>query len=148
MRQLEADDQIVGGAVAFPMRVQQCLAQLRQIAFVFLANNQLIRIGPSLGADGHGFAAANQLGPALAESRPTPENILRRAAGARAIPAFHRLHGEAVADLFAVDGDRINRTAQRRAGACFNFILARQRQAEGGEMSAKIPGGFEGRNAD
>jgi len=104
--ELKADDQIVGLAPALAgllVRPHEDFAKLRQVLFVLLNDDELVRIRATIRADGHRLAAKNQFRPALAEPLPTAANFLRRAAGRRAIPPFHRLHRPAVADAFAVD---------------------------------------------
>jgi len=59
---LEADDQIVRGAVALLVRGDEHLAELGQIRFVPLDNDELVGIGPAIGPHRHGLATEDQLG--------------------------------------------------------------------------------------
>ena len=93
MRQLKANDQIIRRPVPFAMGLDQRFAQLRQVGFVLLLDDELVGIGASIRADGHRLAAANQFGPALAESRPAPQHFLsqrRRSACRPSLPSVAR----------------------------------------------------------
>ncbi len=146
--QLEADDQIIGVAVAFLVRGHESFAQLGQFPFIVLANDKLMRVGAAIRAHRHGFAAANQFGPADAKARPAPQHIDGDAAGAAAVPAFHGVDGITVADAFAVDQDVLDGSVQGRGEAGFNGVITRQAHAQLGKMLAKTRGCLESRHTD
>src|SRR5205807_3252295 len=82
------------GAVFF----DQHLAEAGQITFGLVVDEELIRIGPAVVADGDGLAAPDQLRAASAEVPPTSDRVLTRTAVARAVPAFHGLDRKTIAD--------------------------------------------------
>jgi len=85
------------------VRGDECFAELGEVRLVLLDNNELVGVGPAIRPHRHGFAAEDQLGAAFTEPAPAPEDIAGDAAAGRAIPAFHRLNGAAVAEALAVD---------------------------------------------
>src|ERR1700722_17660018 len=148
MRQLKTDDQIVCGAVALAVGLYECGAQAGQIAFVGLGNDELMRVGAAIRTYRHGFSAANQFGAAFAEARPAPQHVVGNAARAGAVPPFHGLHRETVANALAVNQDVPDWPAQRRGCAGFNAIIARKAHAERGKVIAKIPNGLKRWHSD
>src|SRR6478752_7981468 len=123
MRELKADDQIVGLAVALLMRLHQRLAQRRDPRLVLLRDDDLVWIRATVRTHRHRFTAVNQLSPALTEALPAPQHFLRHAASRRAIPPFHRMDRPAIADALAVDGHTVNRLGQWRGVAHYNLIF-------------------------
>src|ERR1051325_8908307 len=105
VRELKPDDEIVRIAEALLVRRDQRLAKRRDASFILFGDDQLIRIRPCVGAHRHRFSAKNQLRAALSETMPAPHHFLRDAASRRAIPTFHRLNGDAIADALAVYSD-------------------------------------------
>src|SRR3954453_10783420 len=85
------------------MRRQERLANLSQVALVLVIDDQLVGIGPSIGADGHGFAAINQLRATFAEALPASQDFFGNSAGRGPIPALHWLNRVAIADRLFVD---------------------------------------------
>src|SRR6185369_775258 len=105
MRELKADDQILGASVSLLVRVHEDLAKLCQTCFVLLYDDELIRIGASIGPHRHRLATVNQFRPAFTKLLPTPTHFIGNAAARRAVPTFHRLNRDAVPDGLAIDGD-------------------------------------------
>src|SRR5438477_8948095 len=109
VRELKTDDEVVRVPAAFLVRANENLTQFGQILPVFLDDDKLVRVRASVGTDGHRFAPVNQLRTALAEALPAPADFLRSAPRRRAVPAFHRLDGPAIADALAVDCRSVDR---------------------------------------
>ena len=142
VRQLEADDQIVGGAAAFLVRRHQRLAEPGQVSLVLLVDDELVRIGPAIGPHGHGFPAKDQLGAALTKSLPATHHLLGDPAAGRAVPALHGVDGVAVADVLAVDGDVPQRLGEGRSRPGGDGVLARQVDSQRGHVGAELGDGF------
>src|SRR6185312_14748376 len=98
------------------------------------ADDELLRIGAAVGPHGAGFAAPDELGARQAEAAPAAFGVLGRVAVALAVPAFHRMHGEAVADRHAVDLDR---RAERRLRPVRDNVVARHVEPERGDVITK-----------
>ena len=113
VRQLQADEEVVGAAVAALMFLDQRFAQGGEIGERFLGQEQLVRLGPAVGAHGHGLAAPDQLGPARAEAPPAPQRPLAGPAVGFGVPALHRQDAEAVADGASADDERLGQRAVR-----------------------------------
>src|SRR5579863_5151164 len=106
------------------MRFYQGVSQPRQIGFVLFLDDQLVWICPAIGADRHGFAAPNQFRAALATAGPSAQNLVCESASSRSVPAFHRLHGETVADFLAVDRRAFHGCIQRGERSGEDLIVA------------------------
>src|SRR5438045_3033615 len=81
VRQLEADDQVLRLPESARVCRNQLLPELRELRFVRLIDEQLIWIGTSIRAHGHGLAAENQLRAAFAKPAPAPNDFFRNASG-------------------------------------------------------------------
>src|SRR5579883_2195264 len=140
MRQLQANQQILRAAKALAMLSDKRFAQLSEIGERLVIQKELMGIGPAVVADSDGFAAPNELGPACAETLPAPARQLAGPALARAVPALHRQDGKAIAD-----GDYVHnaRPFQGRIRAVKQLLIERDVDAQSGQMSAKIRGGFQ-----
>src|SRR5689334_4799907 len=68
--EMETKHEIVRIAVSFLMRGDERQTQFCEVGLVRRGQNQLVGIGPSIGAHGHGFATPDQLGAALSEPPP------------------------------------------------------------------------------
>src|SRR5207244_2156240 len=82
-------------------------AQLADRRFGARIEHQLVRIGAAVGADRDRLAAPDELRAREAEVAPAPPRVVAREAVVRAVPAFHRLDREAVADREAIDLERL-----------------------------------------
>ena len=100
--ELQADQQVVGGAVALPVLVDQRAAQAGQIVDGVLADAELVGVGAAGVLDGHRLASPDQLGAAPAEGAPAPLDQVRGPPVGGAVPSLHGLHAEAVAHGAAV----------------------------------------------
>jgi hypothetical protein len=80
------------------VRLDQRSPQLCQGGQVGLVDQQLVGIASSVMLYGHGFATSDELGAATSKVAPATEGQLGRSAVGGAVPAFHRLGTEAVAD--------------------------------------------------
>ena len=98
VRQLQADDEPVVVAHRLAVRADQRVAQPRDGGLAAGGHHQLVGIGAAVVTHGHGLAAPDQLGAREAEVAPAPDRVVGRPAVFVAIPAFHRLDREAVAD--------------------------------------------------
>ena len=173
VRQLKADDEIVGGSVPLSMGRHQRLSQPSQIAFVLFVNDELVRIRPAIGPHRHGLAPENELRAAFAETPPAPLHLFRDAARRGAVPAFHRLDGPAIAAedrSGAIGGEAacflvLESEARARSrgaaplasilatvgrfaggGAGLNPVVTRNLHTQRGHMTAKVFHRFERRN--
>ena len=86
MRELKADEQIRGRAVALLVRLLYDSYQLSQARLVLLNNDELIRIRPTVRLHSHCLATANQLGSAFPEPPPAPAHFVGHAASRRRRP--------------------------------------------------------------
>ena len=57
--ELKADHQVISRAVTFLVGAEEDFAQLGQILFVLLNDDELIRVCATIGPHGHCFAAVN-----------------------------------------------------------------------------------------
>jgi hypothetical protein len=73
----------------------------------------LIGIRAAFLTHGDGFPAPNQFGATLTEVAPAAPGQIARPAVGRAVPAFHRQDGEAIADAHAAG---LERRGERRRG--------------------------------
>ena len=80
VRQLKADDQVVGVAAMVLVRGHKGFPELRQAGFVLFIDDELVGIGPAIGAHRHSFATEYELGAALAEALPAAEDVVGEAA--------------------------------------------------------------------
>src|SRR5207245_8289680 len=142
------DDEIIGVAVALLMACNERLAKGGESSFVFSINDELVWISAPIRSNGHGFTAIDQLGAAFAETLPTPGDVGRDAACCGAVPAFHRLDSETVADLFAVDLDIGDFLRQRGVAASGDRVLAGDFDSKWSNVVSEIRDGFERRDAD
>src|SRR5688572_16280098 len=76
---------------------------------------RLVRVGPSIGLDGGGFASPDELCAAQAEVSPAAERVRRRGAISIGVPAFHRMDAPAIAQ---VEWSDVNRRGKWRAFGC------------------------------
>jgi len=148
MRELKTDHEVVGLAVAFPMRRDQRCAQLGDSSLVPVLDDELIGIRSSVRAHGHRLTAINQLRTALSKSVPAANHFLGDAAGGRCVPAFHGLDGPPIADGFAIDLHLGNGLRQRRTRSRGNRVFARQIDTEGSDVVAEVVNGLQRRYAD
>ena len=134
MRQLQPDHEVVVVAGRFLVRVNDDVAQGRDLALAFRGHGELLRIGATVEAHRAGFAAPDQLGAAEPETAPASPGVLRRLAVALAIPALHRLDRQAMSDFHAVD---FNRRRQRRFRTVRDDVVARHLEPERLQVVAK-----------
>jgi len=147
VRELKPNRQVIGRAVALGVRCDQHLTQPGDAGLIFLVEDKLVRVGPAVGAHRHRLTAEDQLGPTLAEALPAACHFVRHAATRRAVPAFHRVNGDAVAGRLAGERDAIERLGQGRLGGWLNVIVARQIEAKRRDVFAEGFRGFQRRNA-
>ena len=145
--ELEADDEVVGGAVALLVLGDEGFAEPGEAGLVGLVDDELVGVGAAVGPDGHGFAAEDELGAALAEALPAAEDVGGDAAGGGAVPAFHGVDGAAVAEALAVDGDGREGLGQGRGAAGGDGVFAGQLYAERDDVGAEFGDGPEGGDA-
>jgi hypothetical protein len=106
VRELEPDDEIIGGAEMRDVRGDEVLPQPLEIRQRRLCNHQLIRVCASIVPHRHCFAAPDHLRAALPEPLPAPSREIRRIAVGRAVPALHGQDGEAVPRAKAIRAER------------------------------------------
>jgi len=97
MGELKADQQ-VGAGPLYLVFGNEGLPQAGQLTQVRLVDQQLVRIGPTIVADGHRLPAPDQLRATRAEPAPAPQRQFARPAVSRPIPTLHRQNRETVAD--------------------------------------------------
>ena len=103
VRELKTDDKVVGGSPLGKVLGLEDVDEFRDLPLVLLVEDELIGVGTPIGTDGHGFGAADELGAARTEALPATFHLGRRSARCRAVPAFHRMDGDTVADTLTVD---------------------------------------------
>ena len=106
--QLQACHQAFVGTEPLPVSAPEQPVQLGDAAGRLRGADQLVRVGPPLGADGAGLAAPDQLGPRDPEVAPALPHQIRGPAVTGPVPALHGMDGEAVPDAQAASGlDRL-----------------------------------------
>ena len=134
MRELQPDQEAVVGAGEMAMLLDQNLSQMSQAAFGMRGDHELIGIGAPVVTHGHRLPAPDQFRAALSEPPPSANRILARIAVSRAVPSFHRMDGDAVADTYSVAHQRLR---QRRIGSARQFADRRVAQFR---ASPDVPG--------
>ena len=137
MRELKADDEVGVIAPVRPVGGAAECDQGGQIFLIFLAEDQLMGIGPAVRPHGHGLAATDELGAAFTKTLPPPTHVVGDASGERAIPSFHGVNRHSVADGAAVEGQTGDGLKQRRSCARDERLVAGNVQPETGRMLAK-----------
>jgi hypothetical protein len=117
------------------MLLDQDLSQMGQAALGMWADHELVGIGAPLVTHRHGFSAPDKFRAAAAEAPPSVDRVLARVAVRRAVPAFHRMNGEAVADRDPVTHERL---CQGRIRSTDQFLIARDREAERIQMLLEV----------
>src|SRR5580704_18579411 len=112
--ELKADDEAVGAAHGAFVFFDERGAHAGEAVARVRSDDDLIGIGAACVIDGGGFAAPDEFCAALAEALPAPDGVVAGVAVGRAVPAFHGIDGDAIADF---DAAAIDRTEQRRFGA-------------------------------
>src|SRR6185437_1786082 len=102
MCQLQTDVQIIGSIKVLAMLADKKFTQMSEIGEGVFLHQQLIGIGSTVGADGDGLAAPNEFRSTRSETLPASSCQLGRPTVARAVPAFHRQNGEAIADRHTI----------------------------------------------
>ncbi len=105
----------------------------------------MIRIRATFRAHGHRFTAPDHLCAALAEALPAARHRFRHASGRGAVPAFHRMHGPAVADGAAIPCVAL---LEGRGGAVVGGVLGLEVETKRCEVRAEGVDVFEGGDAD
>jgi hypothetical protein len=98
VRELKAEHEVIRRAVMRGVRVLQDAHQLRQPGPIFLRDDELPRVRAPVRPHGHGLRTADQFRAAFTETPPPPPHLIGHPARRRAVPAFHRLDREAIAD--------------------------------------------------
>ena len=147
VRELETGDQIVRRAELLRMGALEDGDEFPQSRLVLLDDDELIRIGASVRTHRHRFATEDEFCAALAEPLPASAHFICDAAGRRAVPAFHRVNRPAVADALAVHGHPRHGLRERRITSNGDGILAREIQAERGDVIAEVSDRLERRDA-
>ena len=143
MRQLEADHEVVDRTPAGEVLGLEDTHELGDAGAVLLVDDELVHVRPPVGAHGHGLGAADQLSAARAEALPASLHLFGDPAGRGAVPAFHRVDGDTVADGLAVDLGVLDRLREGIAGAGFDSVFERQIDTEPGAMGAEVGDGLE-----
>ena len=146
VRELKTDDKVVGGSPLGQVLSLENVDEFRDAALVLFVEDELIGVGAPIGADGHGFGAADELGAARTEALPAPFHLGRRTASRGAVPAFHRMDGDAVADALTVDQHAFDGVGEGVAVAGFNAVFHRQVDAERGAVGTEIRNRLERRD--
>src|SRR6185437_6313575 len=110
-------------------------SKLSQSLFCVWCDHQLIGIRASGLANSDSFAAPDQLGATLTKASPASNRGLTRIAIRCAIPAFHRLNGNAIHNLYVSE---YYFAANRRLRTSGYVIVARNADAERTQVSAKV----------
>jgi hypothetical protein len=146
MRKLEPNHQVIRGAVALQMGLFEDPHEFRQPRLVFLNDDDLIRIRPPIGPNGHRFRPADELGAAFTKPLPAPAHFLGHATGRRPVPTFHGMDREAIANSLSVNDNVGDGLDQCRLRASFNGILTRDVDIQRRHMLAEVSHRLERRN--
>jgi len=133
--QLQPDQQSLLGPGGPAVLFDQRRPQLRQPFLGARSDHELIRVGASFVRDRDRLSTPDQLGAAAPKTLPAPERPLRGLAIERSVPAFHRLHGNPVADLDCAVGER---PQERGINARRDLEVARDRQMERIQMLLEV----------
>jgi len=125
VRELKADDEVVGGAPLGQVLGRENIDEFCDAGLVLLVEDELVSVGPTIGADGHGFGPADELGAARPEALPAPLHLGRRTARRGAVPAFHRMDGDTVTDTLTVNQHAFDGMGEGVAVTSFNGVLHR-----------------------
>src|SRR5579863_4389838 len=109
--ELEADEQAVGATHGAFVLVDESGAHAGDAITRVWGDDDLIGIGAACVIDGGGLAAPDELGAALAETLPSTDGVVAGIAVGRAVPAFHGIDGDAIADF---DAAALNRFEEGR----------------------------------
>src|SRR5882724_1650076 len=103
------------------MFFDQNFPQLRESIPRVLRGNKLIWIRASSVRNGNRFSSPDQFPATLAKSLPPPDGMLAGIPIRSAIPSFHGVNGDAIADF---NFSAHQRLSQRRSGAAHDFAVA------------------------
>src|SRR5580704_7618010 len=96
--ELKADDEAVGAAYRAFVFFDERGAHAGEAVARVRSDDNLIGIGAASVIDGGGFASPDEFGAALAETLPAADGIVAGIAVGSAVPAFHRIDSDAIAD--------------------------------------------------
>src|SRR5580704_15480747 len=100
MGELEADDEAVGAAHGAFVFFDERGAHAGEAVARVRSDDDLIGIGAACVIDGGGFAAPDEFCAALAEALPAADGVVAGIAVGRAVPAFHGIDGDAIANFY------------------------------------------------
>src|SRR5262245_29883819 len=106
----------------------QRLAQILDIPYRPLVDQELVGVRAPVFAHGDSFTAPDQFGAARSEMLPAADSQRTGPAVRRPIPPFHGLDRKSVADAYAVE---LKWLSQRRCAASGQNRIARDRDAIG-----------------
>ena len=144
VRELKADEEIVGLAETLGMRADERFAETGELLFGVWADTELIGVGAAVVTHRDGFASPDQFRAAPAEVRPSASREIGRAAVECSVPAFHGQDAEAVADGDAVAFERLG---ERRGWAGLDRAIEREGHIQFTEALQERVGGFQGCDA-
>src|SRR5579872_6529350 len=98
--ELEANDESVGAAHRALVLVDESGAHFGKAGASVRGDDDLIGIGAAGVIDGGGFAAPDKFGAALTEALPAADGVVGGIAVGGAVPAFHGVDGDSIADLY------------------------------------------------
>ena len=107
VRELEPDDEIVGGPEMRDVGGHEVLPQRLEIRQRPLRDHELVRVCAPVVPHGDCFAAPDHFRAALPEPLPAASRQIGRIAVGRAVPALHRKDREAVAGAKAIRSQRL-----------------------------------------
>ena len=118
--ELEADDEVVGAAHGAFVLFDEGGAHAGEAVACVRGDDDLIWVRAACVIDGGGFATPDEFGAALAEALPAADGVVGGIAVGSAVPAFHGINGDAIADFYIATLDGFE---ERRARAV-DFIVA------------------------
>ena len=98
VRELQSDHEIVVVAHRLAVPRHERLAHRRDLGLGGFGHQQLVGIGAAVVAHRDRFAAPDHLGAGEAEVAPAADGVLGRSSILEAVPSFHRLDRETIAD--------------------------------------------------
>ena len=127
VRQLQADQKVCARSEALLMRRDQATPQLLDGGEGLFIEQQLMRVGTAIRANGNSLAAPDQFGAALSKMLPAPGGQVRGPAVGGAVPSFHRQHTKSIPDWKTVE---LIRLLERRFRAVAQLAIEAYRRTE------------------
>src|SRR6266850_4908833 len=135
VRQLQPKDEVISSPEMLVMDSQGFFTQRSQSRGCTIVEDQLIGVGATFREDSNSLSAPDQLRAAATEIQPSPPSQLRRPPIGFAVPSFHGLHREPVADpALPVKPWNLQGLGQGRESGRENCFIYREGASQAGEV--------------